>query len=136
MVASECFPLVKTGGLADVVGALPAALLPFDCHARVMLPGYPSVLEQLRDPTVIDTFGDLFGGPAKMLAGRSETGLEIIALEASHLYERAGNPYLGPEGRDWPDNHLRFAALCRAAARFAASVPDGWTVDVLSLIHI
>ena len=131
MVASECFPLVKTGGLADVVGALPAALLPFDCHARVMLPGYPSVSEQLRDPTVIGTFGDLFGGPAKMVAGRSETDLEIIALEAPHLYERAGNPYLGPDGRDWPDNHLRFAALCRAAARFAALVPDGWAVDVL-----
>lgn len=131
MVASECFPLVKTGGLADVVGALPRALIPFDCHARVMLPGYPSVTEQLSHPTVVGTFGDLFGGPAKMVAGRSETGLEIVSLEAPHLYERAGNPYLDPDGRDWPDNHLRFAALCRAAARFAALAPDGWPVDVL-----
>ncbi len=131
MVASECFPLVKTGGLADVVGALPRALRPFDCRARVMLPAYSSMTKQLRDPTVIGAVDDLFGGPAKMVAGRSETELDIIAVEAPHLYERPGNPYIGADGRDWPDNHLRFAALCRAAARFAASAPDGWRVDVL-----
>jgi starch synthase len=131
MVASECFPLVKTGGLAEVVGALPGALLPFDCHVRVMLPGYPSVMEQLRNPAVIDNFIDLFGGPAKLVAGHGETGVEIIALEAPHLYERTGNPYLGPDGRDWPDNHVRFAALCRSAAHFAASAPDGWAADLV-----
>lgn len=96
-----------------------------------MLPGYPSVTKQLRDPTVIGGFDDLFGAPAKMVRGQSETGLEVIALEAPHLYDRVGNPYLGPDGRDWPDNHLRFGALCRAAAHFTASAPDGWVVDVL-----
>src|SRR5437870_7070648 len=111
MVASECFPLVKTGGLADVLGALSGALLPLDCHTRVMLPNYPAVARQLREPSVIDAFADLFGAPARMVAGRSETGLEIIALDAPHLYDRPGNPYLGPDGHDWPDNHLRFAAL-------------------------
>jgi starch synthase len=66
-----------------------------------------------------------------MVAGRSETGLEIIALDAPHLYDRPGSPYLGPDGHDWPDNHLRFAALSRAAAHFAASAPDGWQGDVV-----
>ena len=46
-VASECFPLVKTGGLADVVGALPAALAPLGVEMRVLLPGYPAVLAAL-----------------------------------------------------------------------------------------
>ena len=48
-VASEMYPLVKTGGLADVVGALPAALAPFDVEMRTLLPGYPAVLAPLRD---------------------------------------------------------------------------------------
>ena len=40
-VASEFFPLVKTGGLADVVGALPAALAPAGVEVTTLLPGYP-----------------------------------------------------------------------------------------------
>ena len=113
MVASECFPLVKTGGLADVVGALSGALQAFGCHVRVMLPYYPAVATQLREQRVISAF-DLFGAPASMIAARSENKLEIVALDAPHLYDRPGNPYLNPEGRDWSDNHRRFAALAVA----------------------
>jgi starch synthase len=130
MVASECFPLVKTGGLADVVGALSGALQAFGCHVRVMLPYYPAVATQLREPRVISAF-HVFGAPASMIAGRSENGLEIVALDAPHLYGRPGSPYLDPEGRDWSDNHRRFAALSRAAARLVATSPDGWGAGVV-----
>jgi starch synthase len=130
MVASECFPLVKTGGLADVVGALSGALQAFGCHVRVMLPYYPAVATQLREQRVISAF-DLFGAPASMIAARSENKLEIVALDAPHLYDRPGSPYLDPEGRDWSDNHRRFAALARAAARLVVTSPDGWSADVV-----
>ena len=43
MMASECPPLIKTGGLADVIGALPGALSRLGLNVRVMLPYYPDV---------------------------------------------------------------------------------------------
>ena len=46
-VTSECVPLVKTGGLADVAGALPGALAPFGYEMRTLLPGYRDVLAQV-----------------------------------------------------------------------------------------
>ena len=133
MVASECFPLVKTGGLADVVGALPGALAMSGCEARVMLPAYPAVTERAREKRVIATYDDLIGGQARLVAAEAQNGVRAILVDAPHLYDRPGNPYLGPDGRDWPDNHRRFAALAQAAARFAAEKPDGWPVDVRAL---
>jgi starch synthase len=114
-VASEVFPLVKTGGLADVVGALPSALKHHGIDMRVMLPGYPAVVAALKDAKRVHRYDDLFGGPARLLAGRAH-GLDLLSVEAPHLFDRPGNPYTGPDGKDWPDNWMRFAALSRAAA--------------------
>ena len=47
-VTPECYPLVKTGGLADVTGALPLALGPLGVEVEVLMPAYPGVREQLR----------------------------------------------------------------------------------------
>ena len=114
-VASEIFPLVKTGGLADVVGALPCALALEDVEIRSLVPAYPAIMGKLGDVTVAREYAYLFGGPARLLAGQAE-GLKIFAIDAPHLYDRPGNPYLGPDGRDWPDNARRFAALARVGA--------------------
>src|SRR5690242_14014514 len=114
-VASEAFPLIKTGGLADVVGALPAALAPHGVSMRILLPGYPKVMDALAGAgREVFYYPDFFGGEARLVAGRAD-GLDVIALEAHHLYTRPGNPYLGPDGRDFPDNWRRFAALSYAA---------------------
>ncbi len=129
-VASECAPLVKTGGLADVVGALPAAIAPEGITMRTLLPGYPAVLAALGSTQVVADLGPMFGGPVRLLAGTGG-GLELLVVEAAHLYDRAGNIYLGPDGRDWSDNPQRFAALCRAAAIIARDGADGWTPDVI-----
>lgn len=129
-VASECAPLVKTGGLADVVGALPPALAGHGWRMRVLLPAYRGLLERLDDVAEVFDGGELHGGPARVLAGRRGE-LEILALHAPHLYDREGGPYAGPGG-DWPDNAERFAALCRTAARIAAhGLADGWRPGVL-----
>ncbi|MGE0241935.1 MAG: glycogen synthase GlgA [Parvibaculaceae bacterium] len=114
-VASEVFPLVKTGGLADVAGALPAALAQHDVEMRVMMPGYPAVMAALKAARPVHTYDDLLGGPARILMGRAGM-LELVVVDAPHLFDRPGNPYLGPDGKDWPDNWQRFAALSRAAA--------------------
>jgi starch synthase len=125
-VASEAFPLIKTGGLADVVGALPRALAAEDIHVRTLLPGYLKVLEALEGGgETLWSSEWLFGGPARVIAGHAG-GLDLLVLDAPHLYVRPGNPYVGPDGKDWPDNPLRFAALSRVGADVARGVLDGW----------
>src|SRR5687768_15368738 len=129
-VASEAFPLIKTGGLADVVGALPAALAPHGVSMRVLLPGYPKVMDGLEGGRQVLWFDDFFGGPARLVAGRAN-GLDVIAIDAAHLYDRPGNPYLGPDGKDWPDNWQRFAALSFAAFEISRGMIEGYQPDIL-----
>jgi starch synthase len=116
--ASEIFPLAKTGGLADVTGALPGALAGHGVGVVTVVPGYPAVMAALEDHGVVHGYADLFGGKARLLKGRAR-GLDIIAVDAPHLYDRPGSIYLGPDGKDWPDNARRFAALSKAAAELA-----------------
>jgi starch synthase len=129
-VASECAPFVKTGGLADVVGALPKALAPLGVEVRVVLPAYPSLAELAAGGRVAADLGVLNGGPARLLEA-SAAGLDLLLVDAPHLFARPGNPYLGPDRADWPDNHLRFGALSQAAARFALTGNDGWKPDLV-----
>ena len=127
-VASEIYPLVKTGGLADVAGALAIALRPADIAVRTLVPGYPAVLQAIATADVVHEFPNLFGAPAHLLLARVQE-LDLLVLDAPHLYARPGGPYRGPDGSDWPDNALRFAALGAAAGvvgrgEVAAFVPD------------
>jgi starch synthase len=128
-VAAEAYPLVKTGGLADVVGALPAALAREGVEMRTLLPGYPAVLDAMSDEAVVHSIAHLHGGPARILAGRA-AGLDLLALHAPHLYARPGGPYGGPQG-DWPDNGLRFAALAQSAALVGQGCIEGFVPDVI-----
>ena len=114
-VTSELYPLIKTGGLADVAGALPAALAPEGLDVTTLVPGYPVVMKGLTDTHVVQRFEDLQGGAAKVVAGKAY-GLNLVVLDAPHLFGRGGNPYLGSDGKDWPDNGQRFGALSQVAA--------------------
>lgn len=127
--ASEIYPLVKTGGLADVVGALPGALLPLGIKVRTMVPGYPAVMAELQAGETVQHYADLFGGPATLIAGKSK-GLDIIAVDAPHLFNRPGSIYLGPDGKDWPDNAERFAAFSQAVVDVARG---SYAPDILHL---
>lgn len=131
-VASEVFPLIKTGGLADVVGALPAALKQHGVAMRVLVPGYPAVMKWLATGKTLHNYADLFGGPARVMFAEV-AGMELMAIDAPHLYERPGNPYVGADGKDWPDNALRFAALSTVAADIGRGALKTWTPDVLHL---
>jgi starch synthase len=129
-VASEAYPLIKTGGLADVTGALPGALQSHGVSMRTLLPGYPAVLGALENAEVAAQYSDFFGGTADLVTGRAHD-LEIVALWADHLYDRPGNPYLGPDRKDWPDNWRRFAALSYAAYEIARGALDSRRPDIL-----
>jgi starch synthase len=128
--ASELFPLVKTGGLADVTGALPAALAAQGVAVTSIVPGYPAVMAALEKPALFHAHADLFGGPARLMRGTAH-GMDVIAIDAPHLFDRPGNPYLGKDGKDWPDNAQRFAALARAAAEVAGGINPRYRADVL-----
>ena len=129
-VASEVYPLVKTGGLADVVAALPAALAREGVETRTVVPGYPAVIDALRGAEAIHAYAHLHGGPARLLAAHV-AGLDLLVLEAPHLYARPGNPYLGPDGKPWADNALRFAALAECAASIGRGAIPGFAPDVV-----
>ncbi len=134
-VTPECFPLLKTGGLADVSAALPAALIKAGVDVRLLLPGYPAVLAGLVDAQEIGgPITDLPGTDnARLILGRMPDGAPAYALDAPALFARPGNPYLGPDGKDWPDNPQRFAALSWLACGFSAhqSYDPWWRPDVL-----
>lgn len=133
-VASEIFPLVKTGGLADVVGALPPALAKRGMDVRVMLPGLPGIIAGMSGLKPVMKIGPVFGcAVVTLLAGKLPgSGLTAYVIDAPFLYRRDGNPYLGPDGQDWIDNDRRFALLCWTAAHVAAGELDpGWVPDVV-----
>jgi starch synthase len=129
-VASEAYPLVKTGGLADVVGALPDALAPHGIATTTLLPGYPRVLAHVAGAEVVHHWPDLLGVEARLLAG--VLGEQpLLVLDAPALFARDGGPYGDPQGRDWPDNWRRFAALARAASDLASGKVGNQGFDLL-----
>jgi starch synthase len=129
-VASEIFPLIKTGGLADVAGALPGALAAEGVAVRSLVPGYPRVLDALDGGVAVASLNDLFGGAAHIVAAHA-SGLDLFVIDAPHLYARDGDPYRGPGGGDWADNAFRFAALSRVAVLLAQGLVDGYRPDVV-----
>jgi starch synthase len=129
-VASEIYPLIKTGGLADVAGALPGALAPLEIDMHSLVPGYPAVLEKLGQASIAREEPLFFGGSARILAAQSH-GLKLFVLDAPHLFARPGNPYCAPDGGDWPDNPQRFAALSYAAFLLAQGNVAGFMPDIV-----
>lgn len=129
-VTSEIFPLVKTGGLADVTGSLPKALTSCGVETTSIVPGYPKVMALLKSATPLMVFDDLLGVRAALIHARVD-GLSLFVLDAPELYDRPGGPYVDDQGRDHPDNWKRFAALSRAAAEIAAGALPGWQPDIV-----
>ena len=135
-VASEVAPWAQTGGLADVVAALPAAVAAQSASVTnaIVVPLHRGVVERvaaagrtLDDPGVVvtaDLAGATWHGRFRVLADGASP---IWFLECPPLYDRDG--LYGPAtGGDHPDNAVRFAFLCRAAvdhgARIMSGVPD------------
>ncbi|MGL4767420.1 MAG: glycogen synthase GlgA [Formosimonas sp.] len=134
-VASEMYPFIKTGGLADVVGALPFALnelvdAPQKIHVTTLIPGYLVVLAALTESSVALELPHYFGGSARILRGTA-AGVDLFVLDAPHLFSRAGNPYSDASGNDWQDNPERFAALSLAAAMLGWGAVKSYLPEVI-----
>lgn len=130
-VASECAPFVKTGGLADVIGAVPKALAEMGAEVRVLLPAYPALSDVLATGTEVKSFPDFFGGSARLVAAKAQ-GIDLLLLDAPHLYGRPGTIYLDPNGHDHWDNHIRFGALSKAGAGVALDGIADWKPDLVN----
>ncbi len=133
-VAAELFPLVKTGGLADVAAALPPALARAGADVRVLLPGLPAIADAVLHQRTVCEIGPVFGaGRVTLRCGQLPfSHLPVYVIDAPYLYRRGGSPYQDSAGREWPDNLQRFALLGWVAAHLAAAELDpAWTPDVV-----
>ena len=129
-IAAEIYPLIKIGELADVVGALPIALRSEGIEVRTLIPGYPAVLNSLGSVEGVIHLPDFFGADARLLRATS-CELGLFVLDAPHLFARVGGPYLRPDGTEWPDNALRFAALARIGADIGLGVVPSFVPDIV-----
>ncbi|GBU09639.1 glycogen synthase [Gammaproteobacteria bacterium] len=129
-VCAELFPLLKTGGLADVTGALPKAQANYDknVNVRLLLPGFPSLLRGVHNLQKV-TERDTFAGPIKLLHGQYD-GLDVYLIE-SELYNREGSPYHDENMLDYMDNYLRFALLGFVACELARGLDYFWRCELV-----
>jgi starch synthase len=129
----ECAPLVKTGGLGDVAGALPVALRRIGIDARVLLPGYPAVLAALAGVRTAGRIEAVARLPAaRLLEAELPQGVPAWIIDCPALYDRDGGPYQDAGGVDWEDNPLRFGLLSHVAARLgSAQSPVAWRAQLV-----
>lgn len=130
-ITSEVFPLIKTGGLADVSGSLPIALKALGHDVRILMPDYASILSS-HDFRPVRSLGDGNRG-ITILEGRLP-GSEVPLWGLSHrdFFSRKGNPYLGEDGQPWPDNAERFSLLCHVGVELAMDrLGLDWKPDVV-----
>lgn len=132
-VTSEIYPLIKTGGLADVSGALPIALKQLGMDIRIVLPAYRGVLAQCHQPKPLGwlhVFADIHCQIFEtVLPG---TDIPLYLIDQPGLYDRDGGPYHHPHYGDWHDNPMRFGVLAKVAALLASNHPlNTWQADVV-----
>lgn len=134
-VTSEAYPLIKTGGLADVSGSLPAALQALGADIRILLPGYAQIIDKVQNPQHLAHISNLpLIGSANLLIGNMpDTQVPVMVIDCPSLYQRSGGPYADASGREWEDNALRFGILSRVAALLSSndSPISDWPPDIV-----
>ena len=131
-ISSEAFPLIKTGGLADVAGSLPIALTKQSQDARLLLPAYPEVLGKIKKRKVVST-SSYYHLPVQIIETRLPGSNIIVWLvDCPALFNRPGGPYTDKHGQAWHDNALRFAVFCHVAVDIAVNkLLPNWQPDVV-----
>ncbi len=131
-VAAELYPWVKTGGLGDVVAALPPALVAQGVDVRLCLPGFPAFLDAFSTSDAV-RLATPFASERVRIAHTYLPGSGVGAYLVDHpaFYDRAGGPYGGPDGRDWPDNYRRFGLLGWVGAALGSGADPNWRPDIV-----
>ncbi len=131
-ISSEAFPLSKTGGLGDVAGSLPNALLKQQQDVRLVIPAYRGTLEKLKQYTRIAQTR-YYGLDVSIMESRLPgTKLSIWLVSCPSLFDRQGGPYNDEYGNGWKDNALRFAVFCHAAVDLAMDTfKNGWQPELI-----
>jgi starch synthase len=132
-VTAELYPWVKSGGLGDVAAALPPALAALGVGARLLLPGFRGFIDAFLGITDVVRLQTPFASERVRVARAPLPGTERAAYLVDHpaFYDRPGNPYAGPDGADWPDNHRRFGLFSWVAAALARGADPSWSPDLL-----
>jgi len=123
------YPLLKTGGLADVLGALPQAQVAEGEDVRILLPAFPDILNGIHDAQFV-TERDTFAGRMRLLYGHFND-IGIYLIDAPHLYDRPGSPYHDTNQYAYSDNVYRFALLGWVGAEIACGLDPYWRPQVV-----
>lgn len=128
--ASEAYPLIKTGGLADVAGYLPLALQRQGIEVTLALPAYHDVFSKQRGRIIAHI--PTFSGYALVRERKLRPGGPRLWLIDHPLFSlRPGNPYNDEHGDPWPDNAVRFGLFAQTLAKMVerkAENGDGFDV--------
>jgi len=131
---SEAHPLIKTGGLADVSGALPIALRALGCDVKIILPAYPEVLSKLsQTKTISQLYIPGIAGTIKLLEGKlPDSNIKALVVDYAAAFKRDGGPYQDPEGKPWQDNAERFALFSKAVCKVALKQANiNWQPEIV-----
>lgn len=131
---SEAHPFIKTGGLADVAGALPIALQNLGCDMRIVLPAYGDVLEQYKSlETVAEFYLSGTAGKIRIRATQlNSSKVKVFLVDHPAAFARKGNPYVDEHGEPWPDNAERFALFCKVIQLIALDQAQlDWKPDLI-----
>lgn len=131
-ITSEAFPLIKTGGLADVAGSLPIALTALSQDMRILMPAYPEVMQQLKEPRQLAS-GTYYNFDVTLLEAKlPDSKVSVWLVHCPAAFDRPGGPYMDGNGQPWNDNALRFAVFCKIAVDIALNKLNlNWQPDVV-----
>lgn len=117
--SSEATPLIKTGGLADISGSLPAALKAMRQAVRLVLPAYPQAILKAGRLKKVSTL-TIAGHTVQLLEGRMpDCNVIVWLVDSPAHFSRGGDPYTDHSGHDWSDNAERFALFSRTVVEIA-----------------
>jgi len=130
--SSEAWPLVKTGGLGDVAGSLPRALLDLQLDVRLIIPAYAVALGQLGETHILAQFSEGADTVTLREGQLPDSPLKVWLVDAPGYFDRPGNPYLDSNGQPWADNAARFALFSRIITRLALNQAGlDWAPDIV-----
>ena len=131
-VTSEAYPLIKTGGLADVSGSLPLALQELGHDVSLMLPAYTTVMDRVENYEVVANTRHYEHDIRVLESQLADSEVRLLLVDCPVAFDRPGNPYVDDAGQPWADNAYRFALFNQVAVDVALNrLGMDWPVDLV-----